>query len=152
MTRISRRFLDKSIEERICDVFCQHLATLSTKEDVREFFVSLLSSTEQIMIPKRLAIAVLLQKGFTFDDIDDRLKVSKGTITTIQRQLHTGAIGYQKAINSIKKRKQNEELWDSLEELLLKISMPARYGSVRHQIKSQIGKELYRREKQRSVI
>ena len=98
MTRVSRRRVNTLIETRIYEVFWEHLAQLNTSNLIREFLQSLLSHSEQIMLSKRLAIALMLAKGYTYASIDDTLKVSKATITTIHRQLNTGAPGYTRAI------------------------------------------------------
>lgn len=152
MGRISKRRLHSLIEERIYQIFWEHLASLSTPTLVAEFLRSLLSHTEQLMLAKRLAIAILLSRGHNYQKIDDALKVSKATIATVDRQMITGASGFEKAVQGANKRKAKEALWDSLEEVLLRASMPARVGSARHRIKSVIGKDLYNKKLQRSVL
>lgn len=152
MGRISKRKLHEDLEARIYEIFLEHLASLQTPLEIKEFFHSLLSHTEQVMLAKRLSIAVLLSRGYTYQQIDDTLKVSKATIAIVHRELLLGAPGYDKAIQSAKRRKQKEQLWDSLEELLLKLSMPSRYGSARHRIKSEIGKELWKNKKKRDFL
>jgi uncharacterized protein YerC len=148
MPRISRRKIDSFIEERMYELFWEYISTLRTKVLVREFLGNLLTRTETVTLAKRLSVAVLLQKGYTFDKIDDLLKVSKGTITTIARQLNSGASGYQKAISSIQAKSKRDALVNTLEEVLIKMSMPARYGSTRYKIKSEIGKEIYKKKVQ----
>lgn len=152
MGRISKRHLNQAIEERIFALFWQHIASLSTPFVVAEFLQSLLSHTEQVMIAKRLAIAILLSRGYSYQYIDDTLKVSKSTIATVDRQMISGAPGFKHAAHAVDKRKAQEEMWDSLEEVLLKIALPARYGSVRHQLKSIAGKGLRKRKFQRENI
>jgi len=58
MTRISRRYLHKELEERIHGIKLEHIARLSSPSLVKEFFQSILSYTEQVMIAKRLAVAI----------------------------------------------------------------------------------------------
>ncbi len=62
MGRISKRRIDPEIEERIFEIFWDYLASLRNPEDINEFLASLLSYTEQVMLSKRLAIALLLAK------------------------------------------------------------------------------------------
>src|SRR3990167_9459780 len=99
MGRISHRKLDTWTEERLHEVFWEHLASLTTPVLVKEFLKSLLSYTEQVMLAKRLAIAILLSRGFTFEAIDQTLKVSKSTVNTVKKQLLLGAAGYTRAIS-----------------------------------------------------
>ena len=152
MGRVSRRHLNKFMEDRIYAVFWEHLALLKTPSLIKEFLHSLLSATEQVMLAKRLAIALLLSRGYTYKEIDEAIKVSKATVATIHRQLLVGAPGYTKAIKTIQDRKTKEARWDALEETLLKLSLPARYGSNKYRVKSQIGKELYKRKLNRSQL
>jgi uncharacterized protein YerC len=152
MGRVSKRQLKPAIEERLFEIFWDHLALIDNPILVREFLQSLLSDTEHLMLAKRLAIAVLLSRGYSYEYIDDTLKVSKSTISVVDRQLVSGASGYKKAIDLVKRKKQTDSVWDSLEEFLLQFSPPARFGSMRHQIKSALGKSLYKRKYQREVI
>ncbi|OGG08595.1 hypothetical protein A2154_00610 [Candidatus Gottesmanbacteria bacterium RBG_16_43_7] len=152
MTRVSSRYLSRDIEEHLCDILWVYLTHIRDKSELKEFIESLLSSTEQLMLAKRLAIAILLSRGFTFDVIDDKLKVSKATITSVQHQIQSGAPGYKKAIVFLESKLKTEEIGNFIEELLLKLSSPAAVGSLKHQMKSEAGKALYRRRRQRSVM
>jgi uncharacterized protein YerC len=152
MGRVSKRQLKPAIEERLFEIFWNHLSAIDSPVLVREFLQSLLSETEHLMLAKRLAIAVLLSRGYSYEYIDDVLKVSKSTISVVDRQLVSGASGYKKAIELVRRKKQAESVWDSLEEFLLQFSPPAKAGSLRHHIKSEMGKSLYKRKYQREVI
>ncbi len=152
MPRISNRYLHKDIEQYLCDILWDYLAALNNRESVREFVDSILSSTEQIMIAKRLAIAVLISRGYTFEIIDDKLKVSKATIAGVHHQLQSGAVGYKKAVEHIEKKRDSAQKGDSIEEFLLKLIPPAAPGSNRFLVKSSVGKTLYRNRKRREVI
>ncbi|OGG11652.1 hypothetical protein A2Z00_01195 [Candidatus Gottesmanbacteria bacterium RBG_13_45_10] len=152
MGRISRRHLNSVLEERIHSVFWEHIASLHSASYVKEFLQSLLSHTEQVMLAKRLAIAILLSRGYTYQKIDDTLKVSKATISTVHRQLLSGATGYKQAVLESNKRRSNQAMWDALEKFLLSISLPARHGSTKFQLKSEIGKGLRKRKFQRENI
>ena len=152
MGRISRRRINPDVEERIFTVFWQTLAELKTPDQIQIFLQSLLSFTEQTMLAKRLAIAVLLRRGHNYERIDNALKVSKSTILSIHRQIMIGTSGYKLAIDKILNKRQTDQLWDIVEELILKISLPQRYGSAKFQRRSQIGKELAKRKRQRNVL
>ena len=152
MGRVSRRHINKDVEERIFEIFRDYIAHLSNLSDIQEFLVSLLSYTEQVMIAKRLAIAVLLSRGFNYEYIDQTLKVSKSTVGTVHKQILTGAPGYKRATSYILGKEKRESLWNSLEEILLKISPPKRYGSAAWQGKSEEGKTLAKRKRKLSAL
>lgn len=152
MGRVSKRKIDPEIEERIFEIFWDYLATLGKSEDIKEFLISLLSFTEQVMISKRLAIAVLLNRGYTYEQIDETLKVSPSTVGTVHKQILVGALGYKKAVNHISGKEKFENLFNRLEEVLIKMSGSKRYGSPSWEYKSKQGKALSKRQRKLSAL
>ncbi|MBI2028315.1 MAG: hypothetical protein HYT07_01775 [Candidatus Levybacteria bacterium] len=146
MTKVSRRFLDKELENRIFQVFLKTIVDIRTPGEAKNFIDDLLSPTEKIMLIKRLAIAVLLAKGKTYDEIDDTLKVSRATIMRVSFWLKNGKSGYRKVVDSILKAQNKEALVDKVEEILIKLSPPKRFGSIAFENKSKKGKELVKRK------
>lgn len=152
MARISKRKLDPQLEERCFTIFWQHVADLKTPHLTREFLQSLLSYPEQLMLAKRLAIAVLLYRGYTYSQIDRTLKVSKATVASVHKQIMLDSSGYKKAARMILERRQADAVWDGLEEILLKLSLPKAYGSAKWQAKHEQGKNLAKRKRQRQTL
>lgn len=146
MSKVSRRVLDKELEDKIFEVFLKSIVNIKTPVEAKNFVEDLLSPTEKIMIIKRLAIAVLLTKGKTYEYIDHTLKVSRATIMTVSLWLKHGKGGYRKVVESILKTQSKERLIDNIEEILLKLSPPKRFGSIEFENKSKRGKELLRRK------
>ena len=64
MTQVSRIRLPKAVEDQMHGALRKALADLRTEEEVGEFLEDLLTPTEKIMLGKRLAIAILLDKGY----------------------------------------------------------------------------------------
>ncbi len=152
MTKISRRFLNKDLEKRIFELFLKTIVDIRTSDEARNFIEDLLSPTERVMLIKRLAIAVLLAKGFTYDNIDDTLKVSRSTIMNVSVWLKHGKSGYRNAVGKIVQTHKKEEFIDKVEEMLLKLSPPKSFGSVEFEKKQKRGKELYRRKLKRNML
>lgn len=152
MTKVSRRILNKELEQYIFELFIKTIVDLKTSIDVANFINDLLSPTEKIMLIKRLAIAILLTKGYTYDAIDETLKVSRPTINHVSYWLKHGNSGYQKVVEKIITTQKTEAFWDRLEELLLKLSRPGMVGSLRFEKRQKAGKELYKRKKMRSEL
>lgn len=150
MGKISRRRLDKQLGEHISRLFWISITQLKTPKEVEAFFKDLLSPIEQLMLIKRLAIAVLLTKGYTYDRIDETLKVSRPTIMNVSFWLKNGGEGYQKVVERIMRNKKKTEIIDVVEETLLKLSLPAAVGSHRFKNKQRLGKELFNRKLLRS--
>lgn len=152
MTKVSRRILSQALQKHIFELFVKIIVDLNSPDDVEIFLEDLLSPTERIMLVKRLAIAILLTKGYTYDDIDETLKVSRPTIMNVSFWLKNGKSGYKKAIDRILKTQKREEFFDKIEEILLQLSPPKRYGSAAYERKQQIGKDLVSRRLKRGIL
>lgn len=149
MTKVSRRFLDKELENTIFEVFLKTIVDIKTITEAENFIEDLLSPTEKIMLVKRLAIAVLLTKGKTYEYIDQTLKVSRATIMNVSLWLKHGKGGYRRVVESILKAQSKEALIDNIEEILIRLSPPKRFESIEFEKKSKKGKELLRRKLKR---
>lgn len=152
MSKVSRRVLNKELESHIFELFLKTIADLREPSDVQNFLTDLLSPSEKIMLVKRLAIAILLTKGYTYDAIDETLKVSRPTIMNVSYFLKHGENGYQKVVEKIIKSQKREEILDKIEEVLLKLSSSAAVGSSRFLTKQKAGKDLYKRKTRRSLL
>lgn len=150
MSKVSRRILNKDLENYIFDLFVNSITELNNTVDVRNFVEDLLSPSEKIMLIKRLAIAILLTKGYTYDEIDQTLKVSRPTIMTVSYFLKYGQSGgYQKVVQKVLATQKKEGLFDKIEEILLQLSPPKLYGSGAYERKRRLGKELFKRKQVR---
>lgn len=152
MGKVSRRRVDPEVEERMLEIFKNHIVSLRSSFDVQDFLNCLLSSNEQIMLAKRLAIAVLLYKGYTYEEINETIKVSTSTIGVVHKSIILGAQGYKKAASKVMSDAQLENFWHKLEEIMLKLTPPKRYGSSGWEEKSKIGKRLNKRSRQLSSL
>ena len=128
MTQVSKRYLHKQVEERIIDLFWTSFSTLSTKENAAVFLEALLSPTEKLMLSKRLAIAIMILKGYGYPSINERLKVSDSTIWNIKLNLDHKGKGYQKMIEQIMNKEKWEKFWQDLDNFFQEI-LPPRYGT-----------------------
>ncbi|OGE08712.1 hypothetical protein A3A60_04480 [Candidatus Curtissbacteria bacterium RIFCSPLOWO2_01_FULL_42_26] len=153
MSKVSRRFLDKRLEKYIFDLFTSAVHNLSHPSNIDSFLADLLSPVEKIMLVKRLAIAIMISKGYTYDEIDHTLKVSRPTIMTVSRVLKYGhKNGYLKVIDQLLKDQRREAIFDKIEEILIALSPPKLYRSPTYERKRRIGKELFIRKKLRESI
>jgi len=153
MSKVSKRLINNNLENRIFEVFIKTIVDLKKPIDVQNFLNDLLSPVERIMLIKRLAIAILLTKGYTYEKIDETLKVSHPTIMKVSLGLKYGINnGYKKVIDNYLRHKNREESIDKIEEILLQLSPPKALGSLAFERKSKKGKELFRRKIKRSHI
>lgn len=83
MTQVSKHRLNQSVYNKIFSLFPQFLGKLSRQGHALVVVNALFSSTEKTMIAKRIAIAFMLVKGYSYEMISDKLKVSYGTVAKI---------------------------------------------------------------------
>lgn len=142
MPQISKRPLNKDLENRMNEILWDCLAKTSTKREISLILQDMLTFTERIMVAKRLAIALLLSRGWDQDAISRYLKVSITTIQSIKRLLRQESPGYLKMIERIEKSegwdKFKLDLGQTLEEIL---ADRLTYGRTRRSLNSEIQKK-----------
>lgn len=115
MTQVSKYPISKDVYERIFDVFLKTLAGLKKKSHFQGFLEEFLTPTEQIMLAKRLAIAFLLMKGYSYREISMILRVSLSTIGFVSLDLKEGEY-YKKVVNKVLKNEEVEEFLNNVGE------------------------------------
>lgn len=124
MTRISKYKVNKEVLERI---FYLMFEVLSNKKNIKQFNSitrELLSSTERIMIAKRVAIIYMLMKEVDYSIISESLKVSTATISKFSAIFENS----KGLVNSLQKIVRNEKIVDFFEKLIIDFRGPGSYG------------------------
>lgn len=152
MGKVSKKVMNRDIQNRMFEIFWKALASLKSHDEARRFWQSFISDVEQLMLAKRLGIALMLAKGFLYQEIKDTLKVSSSTIMDVSVRYKIGNGGIKPALNRILKEEATENFWDNIEEFFLMISPQAKYGSYRHQKRQEKGKKIYENRKKRKVL
>lgn len=128
----------KEVEKRVYEVFEKSVADIRKPEDVRNFISDLLTPTEKIMLSKRLAIAVLLEKDYNYRQISQVLKVSFQTIAAVSRQKAVGGHGYKAVADRIIEKEKTEKSLVELEESITKFfSHPYQHKKLTHHYASK---------------
>ena len=78
----------------------QVLAETGSPEEIQMILNDLLTEAERMALLKRLGIALYLDKGRSYEDIKNNIKVSSATIATVAESL--GNEGWQEIIKRIK--------------------------------------------------
>lgn len=113
--RISK--LSSSEQQALLVTFCRALVELKTPEEAAQFLKDLLSRQEAEMLAKRIEIARLLIKGYTYVEIGKVLKVSNGTVARVSQWLATSGEGYRLVVNRVKPEKtEQQEFMEELEK------------------------------------
>jgi uncharacterized protein YerC len=119
--QVSNRKLNATLEKQILPVFYQSLADLRTPEEVETVLSGLLTETERTALAKRLAIASYLEKGRSYENIRDTLKVSSATIASVAE--HMGDPGFRLALDKIKAEAWADEWAGKIYGLFKKIAV-----------------------------
>lgn len=98
--RISAQRLNQIVEEQLFAILFQVLDDARSSEEVEILLRDLLGEIELKVVAKRLAIAIYLDKGRSYENIRQVLKVSSATIASVQEKI--GNPGMQLALSKIK--------------------------------------------------
>ncbi len=121
MAQVSRYPVHKDVEKRIFEIFESSISHLKNSVDIQDFLADFLSPVEKIMLAKRLSIAVLLAKGFTYPSIQKILRVTPSTIAMVSVSLKYSGRGYKKIVAKIMKDEKIDAFWQNIEDLLSNI-------------------------------
>lgn len=119
MTQISTQLVDPKVEKKIQELFSDCIKRCQDDDTVAAFIDDLLTPTEKVMLAKRVAIALMILKGNTYEQIEIKLKVSKPTIWKVSTWFAVEGKGYRKLLSEVIKeddRRQKEHrnaLWDA---------------------------------------
>ena len=138
MTQVSRRLLNKQIEQQIFETLWEAISQLKNKTEIQIFLTDLVTPTERIVLAKRLAIAVLLLKNTNYETIKDLIKVSGETISKVALTLKMSN-GYRIAINKIVRTESGRQFWQDVESLLYRLGTPGKTFLPEKQIKYKLG-------------
>jgi len=99
--QISKRGVNRKIEEKIFNSLYQVLADMKRPVEVEKFLEDVLSDTERTVLAKRLGIASYLSENKSYEAIRGDLKVSSATIANVQKWLEQGGEGLMIALKRI---------------------------------------------------
>ena len=121
MSQVSKNNLPGAIQKDLYDQFFYILADLKNDQEAEEFLGEILTKTERTMLIKRLGIALLLVKGYTYRNIREALKVSFPTIRSVQFWLDHGRGGYKKAVEKIMAHQEMQSFFQRIDKLIDKV-------------------------------
>lgn len=104
MARYNEKRIPYQVQDRLLRMLADILCRLKTTQQVSDFLKDLLNRQERAMLVRRLLIAEMLMDGYKYREIVDKLHCGMMTIARVERWLHFGRGGYERAVN-VKKRK-----------------------------------------------
>ena len=109
MSQVSRRWLTPNVEAKINHLLIECIAGCADQQAAANFVDVLLTKTERTMIAKRVAIALMLVKGHSADDIDEKLKVSVATVYTVKAWLDSKGAEYRTLLEKIARKDEGQQ-------------------------------------------
>ncbi|MFH0863821.1 MAG: Trp family transcriptional regulator [Candidatus Gottesmanbacteria bacterium] len=139
MPQVSKYPIAQAVYEQIFELLHRVFSESTSKEDASNLLEDLLTPTERIVLAKRLAIALLLSKGYSYSNIGKILRVSKPTIAAVNLSLKYEGKGYKKFCDRILSEEKIRDVWEKIEETVLS-AIPTRRGIdparyLRHELK-----------------
>ena len=114
MPHVSFRKLPKKTEEELIANLRIVFRKIHKEEEMSSLFFSLLSSTEQLMLAKRLAIIVLLREGVAEQKIADALNVTRITVEKMRLFMETKGKGFNIALKKLEEEQRLEDFKKTL--------------------------------------
>jgi len=100
--------LDERIRNEQIDALVQAMLHLNTEEEAYSFFEDIFTIKELQAVAQRLAVAGLLKKRVTYQDIAEQTGASTATISRVNRSLTYGAGGYQLVLSRMGANAQSD--------------------------------------------
>lgn len=114
MSQVSKYKVSENVEKRISEIFLQAISRLNKPEEISQFFEEFLTPTEKTVLSKRLAIGVMLYKGYDYYSIKKVLKVTPCTIAKAAYWIKHKKNGFLKIAQLIVEKEKNEEFWNEI--------------------------------------
>lgn len=93
--------LDRRIKNDQIDDLAKAMILLDTSEEAFSFFEDIFTIHELQAVAQRLAVARLLRRKVTYQEIAEKTGASTATISRVNRCLTYGAGGYQHVLNKL---------------------------------------------------
>ena len=118
MTQLSRNPIHKDVYYSIRDDFIWVIGALHSQEDTKAFFYDFFTKTERVMFSKRLAIALMLHRNYSYEQIQYILHVSTSTINRVMNWLDSGGIGVKRVLDKLIREEKMEVFWSKINKAL----------------------------------
>jgi len=113
MPQVSKVPLKQEYYQRIFELLSSSISKLDSQTKVQNFFQDFFTPTEKIMFAKRISIAYLLARNYSYREISQILKVSTATVATVaNRYSNTGE--FRRAISKLVRDQNFERSWSKL--------------------------------------
>jgi len=121
MTNISKKKLNKDIQQKIYSRLTKAIAGIHTRSKSAQFIEDILTETERQMLAKRFAALFMLTQNVSSYRVHKLLNMSTTTTKRLSLELSQGKHAYITSV--VKKKKDREKFWAEL-EVIVRLGMP----------------------------
>ncbi len=125
MPHVSSKKLEQKIYDRIFAGMVEAIAKTKNTQESKALVTMLLTPTERMMLAKRYALVLMLERGVRPMYIHRTLKISLSTVARFSARIDAAVPAVEK--RRAKATKKEVSLWNDVEKLL-RLGMPPRFG------------------------
>jgi uncharacterized protein YerC len=141
MSQVSKYPIREEVFKRIFELLLKAVGEVKDRKETEMLIDDLLTPTEKIMLAKRLAIAVLLAKGYTYKAIREILRVSPPTIALVQIAFKYKGAGYRHFTQKVLQEEESRLFWEKVEDLVLTAASSVKGGSAWRYLRQEINQK-----------
>lgn len=117
MSHLSKKVLDKKVEQQLTKSLVYLVNSLQNNTEVESFLNAAFSDTEKKMIAKRIAAIFLLSHNIEQTEICNLLKITPETVQRIKFRMQIDRPDFEIISKKLEKLKNIEELKDFIEPI-----------------------------------
>lgn len=136
VSKHTKKINPKTLEEMSEKLF-KTIAILKNKKEVDLFLNNLLTNTEKIMLAKRIIIAMMLKKNYSYPEIGNILKVGNSTISSMSEKLNKKFAGFEIILERLEAEESTAKFFENTKQSLSKFKIPPRGKGRWNFLKSQ---------------
>lgn len=119
MAQVSKYLVSDKIQQKIKSIFSETISLLSDKAEIVNFLEDFLSPTERIVLSKRITIALMLKKGYSYEMIKKLIKVSQPTVAAVNLKLKYSGKGYNQVLDRMIVNQKIDNIFNQIESFIL---------------------------------
>lgn len=117
MPHVSRNPLSPKVEKEVVENLNLILSSINKGDDMVSFLNSLLTTTEKIMLGKRLAVVILIEEDMKDSEISRMLHLTEVTVVKMRLFYEARGQGFKIALKKLEEQKRLKAFKDTLLEL-----------------------------------
>ncbi len=116
MTHVSKNPIEKDVYYQIFYSFNWLLTNLQSEGEMKLFLYDFLTKTERIMLAKRLAVALLVSRGYETKIITQVLHVSTATVYRVHEWVEHGGKGLSMGFQKLARHEKMQIFWEKVDK------------------------------------